>query len=71
MTSRLPALMLSALVVAAVAGAIIALNVLLLARAAAANDPVGHLTARTQLPPAPAWMVRPARGEIENDGADD
>jgi hypothetical protein len=45
--------------------------VLLLGRASASSDPVGHLTARTHLPAAPAWTVRPIHGEIENDGADD
>lgn len=71
MTRRLSALALAALLVAAAATAAVLVNVLLLGRASASNDPVGHLRARTHLPAAPAWTVRPIHGEIENDGADD
>ncbi|MGH2933664.1 MAG: hypothetical protein ACRDL2_04000 [Gaiellaceae bacterium] len=71
MTSRLPVLLASVLAAAIIIGAVVALNVLLLGRASAVNDPVGHLSARTNLPAAPAWTVRPVHGEIENDGADD
>ena len=74
MTGRLPRLLLAALLIAAVAGAIVALNVVLLGRASATNDPVGTLNARTHFPAAPAWTIRPMHGEhgdTEHDGADD
>ena len=71
MTSRLPVLLALVLAAAIIIGAVVALNVLLLGRASAVNDPVGRLGARTNLPAAPAWTVRPVHGEIENDGADD
>ncbi|HVC86645.1 MAG TPA: hypothetical protein VNC40_04370 [Gaiellaceae bacterium] len=71
MTRRLSTVVLGALLLAAAAGAIVVLNVLLLGRASATNDPVGHLSARTHLPAAPAWTVRPTHGEVENDGTDD
>jgi hypothetical protein len=58
--------------VAAAAAAAIALNLLLLGRASAQNDPVGTLSPRAHLPAAPAWTVRPATTrEGEHDGADD
>lgn len=71
MTVRLPALLAAVLAAAAAVAAIVALNVLLLGRASSVNDPVGHLSSRTQLPAAPSWTVRPVRGEVENDGSDD
>jgi hypothetical protein len=64
-------LALGLLVVALAAAGIVAVNVLLLGRASSANDPIGRLVARTHLPAAPGWTVRPVRGEVENDGADD
>lgn len=71
MTVRLSVLLGAVLGAVAVVGAIVALNVLLLGRASAGNDPVGHLSARTNLPAAPTWTIRPIRGEVENDGTDD
>ena len=71
MTRRLSALALGVLLVGVAATAVVLVNVLLLGRASASNDPVGHLTARTHLPAAPAWTIRPVHGEVENDGADD
>jgi len=71
MTRRLTLLALTAVVVAVAVAAIAAVNVLLLGTASSTNDPVGRLGARTHLPAAPAWTVRPVRGEVENDGADD
>jgi hypothetical protein len=62
---------LGALVAVLAAAAIVAVNVLLLDRASSANDPVGRLGARTHLPAAPTWTLRPVHGEVENDGADD
>lgn len=71
MTIRLPALLAAVTGAIVIIGAVVVLNVLLLGRASAVNDPVGHLSSRTNLPPAPTWIVRPARGEVENDGTDD
>ncbi|MGD0716080.1 MAG: hypothetical protein ABSB24_18170 [Gaiellaceae bacterium] len=69
--SRLPSLLLGALLVAAAAAAAIALNVLLLGRASAQNDPVGRLAPSTHVPAAPEWTVRPTTGRVEDRGADD
>ena len=71
MTVRLSVLLAAVIGAGAVVAAIVALNVLLLGRASAVNDPVGHLSSHTNVPAAPAWTVRPVRGEIENDGNDD
>jgi hypothetical protein len=61
-----------ALVVTVAAAAAIAFNIVLLGRASAQSDPVGHLSPKANLPPAPSWTIRPARGhEQEHDGADD
>lgn len=60
-----------AAVVAFAAAAAIAVNVLLLGRASAQNDPVGHLSQKANLPPAPSWTIRPAGHDKEHDGADD
>lgn len=59
-----------ALVAIAAAGAIAA-NLALLDYAARANDPVGRLTPRAQLPAAPASVVRPQTGRIDDHGSDD
>ena len=59
-----------ALVLVAAAGAIAA-NLALLDYAARANDPVGKLTPRAKLPPAPAQVVRPQTGTIDDHGSDD
>ena len=59
------------LVAAATAAAVVLLNVLLLGNASARNDPVGKLSPRANLPPAPHWIVRPTTGRAHDDGADD
>jgi hypothetical protein len=58
-------------VLAAAAAVAIAVNVLLLGSAAASNDPVGRLSPRANLPPAPHWTVRPTTGHPHDEGADD
>jgi len=63
--------MLGTLLVVAAALAAISLNLLLLERTAKQGDPVGGPTPRGQLPAAPVWTMRPARGPIEDGGADD
>lgn len=70
-SSRLPSLLLGVLLVAAAAAAAIALNVLLLGTASAQNDPVGRLAPGEHVPVAPAWIVRPTHGRVEDSGADD
>jgi hypothetical protein len=58
--------------VALAAAAAIAFNIVVLGHASAQNDPVGHLSPKANLPPAPAWTIRPpARHDREHDGADD
>jgi hypothetical protein len=59
------------LVVTAAAAAAIAANVLLLGSAAAGGDPVGRLSPRAHLPPAPHWIIRPNSGRPHDEGADD
>lgn len=69
--SRAASIVLSVLLVGAAAAAVVVLNLVLLDRATAQNDPVGRLTPRTHLPAAPAWTVRPTHGHVEDRGADD
>ncbi len=71
MSGRLPSLLLAALLVAAAAAAAILLNVLLLGRASAQNDPVGRLSPGKPAPAAPEWTVRPTTRPVEDHGADD
>jgi hypothetical protein len=59
------------LVVAAAAAAVVLLNVVLLGSASARNDPVGKLSPRANLPPAPHWTIRPTTGRPHDDRADD
>jgi hypothetical protein len=62
---------LAVLLVAAAAAAAVALNVLLLGKASAGNDPVGRLSPKANLPAAPSWTVRPRTGHPHDDRADD
>jgi hypothetical protein len=59
------------LVIATAAAVAISANIVLLGSAAASNDPVGHLSPRANLPPAPQWTVRPTTGHPHDEGADD
>jgi hypothetical protein len=72
---RLAPLLLAALLVGAAAAAAVLLNLVLLGRASAGNDPVGQLRPRLAsvpaTPAAPVPLVRPTHGTIENEGADD
>jgi hypothetical protein len=68
---RVSALVLAGLLVAAAAVSAVLLNLLLLGRASAPNDPVGLLTPRAHLPAAPRWTIRPTTGPVEGNGADD
>ena len=71
MTRRPASLLLGLLLFAAAASIAVMLNLLLLGRASARNDPAGKLTPRTHLPAAPSWTVRPTHGRVEDGGADD
>lgn len=59
------------LAIAAAAAAAIVGNVVLLGSASAGNSPVGRLSPRAHLPPAPHWVVRPTKGRPHDGGADD
>jgi hypothetical protein len=69
--TRVSALVLAGLLVAAAAASAVLLNLVLLGRASAPNDPVGRLTPRANLPAAPRWTIRPTTGPVEGNGADD
>ncbi len=64
--------MLAVLLVAAASAAAIAANLALLGYASARNEPVGNLTPRLQVsvPAAPANVVRPEHGRIEDSDRD-
>jgi hypothetical protein len=68
---RLPQLLAGALLVAGVAAAAIALNLLLLGSFSTSDEPVGRLSPRVSGTPAPDWTVRPTTGRVEDEGADD
>ena len=63
--------LLAALLILAAAAAAVALNVLLLGRASAQNEPVGKLAPAKNLPPAPQWTIRPTTGPVHDEGSDD
>jgi hypothetical protein len=69
--SRVTRGLLVLLALSVVAAAAIAANVLLLRSASASNDPVGRLSPRAHLPPAPHWVIRPTTGPSHDEGADD
>jgi hypothetical protein len=72
---RLPTLLLAVLVAGAAAAAAVALNLVLLNRAAGGNDPVGRLQPRltgvSTAPRSPVPEIRPTDGVVENQGSDD
>jgi hypothetical protein len=56
---------------AAVAAAVL-LNLAVLGAASSQNDPVGTLSPRARLAPAPSWTIRPHAGRVErSDTRDD
>jgi hypothetical protein len=59
------------LVAAAAAAAVVLLNVVLLGSASARNNPVGTLSPKASLPPAPRWAIRPISGRPHDRRADD
>ncbi len=71
MSRRLSHVAAAALLVGAAAACAVLLNMVLLGAASAQNDPVGRLSQHTHAPAAPAWVVRPSHGRVEDRGADD
>ena len=71
MSARSHRLAAAVLLVGAAAAVAVVLNLLLLGAASAQNDPVGRLAPGTHVSPAPAWVIRPSHGHIEDAGADD
>lgn len=63
--------LLTVLLVVAAAGAAIAANVALLGYGSSSSDPVGKFRPVVHFPAAPAEVVPPTGGPVENDGADD
>jgi hypothetical protein len=57
--------------VAAAAIAAIAANLALLGYGSSSNDPVGKFRPVVHFPAAPADVVPPTRGPVENEGSDD
>jgi hypothetical protein len=64
-------LLLTVVLVAAAAGAAIAANLALLGYGSSSNDPVGKFRPIVHFPAAPAEVVTPTRGPVENEGSDD
>jgi hypothetical protein len=58
------------LVIVAAAAAIFA-NLALLDYASSGNDPVGKLKPQANVSAAPASVIRPRRGHVSDEGADD
>ena len=59
-------------IAAAAVTAAIVLNLVLLGAAGAQNDPIGNLSSKANLPPAPAWTIRPRpASDHQGGGADD
>ena len=67
----IPQRLLALLLIAAAAAAAVALNLLLLGKASAQNDPVGKLNPAKNLPPAPPGTIRPTTGPVHDGGSDD
>jgi hypothetical protein len=71
-TTRTRRVLLLGVCLAAAVVAAVLMNLALLDRASAGNDPVGRLSPSSRLPPAaPHWTVRPVHGPVEDRGADD
>jgi hypothetical protein len=61
----------SVVLVIAAAAAAISANLALLGYGSSSNDPVGKFRPVVHFPAAPADVVTPTRGRIENEGSDD
>jgi hypothetical protein len=64
-------LFLTLLLVAVAAGAAIGANLALLGYGSSSNEPVGRFRPVVHFPAAPADVVTPRHGRVENEGADD
>jgi hypothetical protein len=64
-------LLLALIAIAAVAAAAIIANLALLSYASSGNDPVGKLSPRANVSPAPATVFRPQRGPVQGEESDD
>ena len=64
-------LLLTVVIVAVAAAAAIGVNLALLGYGSSNNDPVGRFRPVVHFPAAPADVVPPTRGPVENEGADD
>jgi hypothetical protein len=64
-------LLLTAALLLAAAGAAIVANVALLGYGSSSNDPVGKFRPVVHFPAAPADVVPPTHGRVENEGDDD
>jgi hypothetical protein len=58
-------------IVVIAAGGAIAVNLALLGYGSSNNDPVGKFRPVVHFPAAPADVVPPTHGPVENEGADD
>jgi hypothetical protein len=63
--------LLTVILVGLAAGAAIAANIALLGYGSSSNDPVGKFRPVVHFPAAPADVIPPTRGPIENEGSDD
>jgi hypothetical protein len=64
-------LLLTVMLVAAGVGAAIAANLALLGYGSSSKDPVGKFRPVVHFPAAPADVLPPTRGAVENEGSDD
>jgi hypothetical protein len=64
-------LLVTVALVAVAAVAAIAANLALLGYGSSSNDPVGKFRPIVHFPAAPADVVPPTRGPVENEGSDD
>jgi hypothetical protein len=64
-------LLLTVALVAVAAVAAIAANLALLGYGSSSNDPVGKFRPVVHFPAAPADVVPPTHGPVENEGSDD
>lgn len=55
----------------AAAAAAVSINVFMLGRTSATDQPVGKLSPAVHLPAAPHWTVRPRTTRVRDEGADD
>ena len=64
-------IVLTVLLIVAAAAAAIAANIALLGYGSSGNEPVGKFRPVVHFPAAPADVVTPTHGRVENEGEDD